>query len=165
MSVYKKEDLGLRTEVIYRLFLTFWDANIILFSLFSHFKTNKNKTILNQQYDVMITSIGENGSHVPCASRLLHHTIYLFPLFWRRGIKQKKHDFICRCFWFSLLLLRINLESLFNWNCITLQVSFNGSSYYIGYSYLQLAYTNSLAIKQRKQYQNRQWRTQGTTLK
>lgn len=45
----------------------------------------------------MITSIGENGSHVPYASRLLHHTDYLSPLFWRWGIKQKKLDFICRC--------------------------------------------------------------------
>jgi len=34
MSVYKKEDLGLRTEVIYRLFLTFWDAILSCFHYF-----------------------------------------------------------------------------------------------------------------------------------
>ena len=109
---------------LYRLFLTFWDAILSCFHYFFPIsKRTKIKTRRNQQYDLMITIIGENGSHVPCASRLLHHTNYLFPLFWRWGIKQKKHDFICRCSVFSLSLLRIYLQSLFSWNCVTLQVS------------------------------------------
>lgn len=65
MSVYKKEDGGLRTEVIYRLFLTVWDAFLCSCLLFFHLKTNKNKTKLNQQHDVKITMIGESGSRIP----------------------------------------------------------------------------------------------------
>lgn len=136
MSVYKKEELGLRTEVIYRLFLTFWDAILSCFSLFSHLKTNKSKTRLNQQYEIMITSIGENGSHVPCASRLLHRTNYSL-CFLAVGNKAEETWLHLQMFFFlfffffsfffllfALLLLRINLQTSLNWNCITLQTSF-----------------------------------------
>lgn len=88
MSVYKKERV-VGTEVIYKLFLTVWDAFLFNCSLlFFHLKTNKNKTKRNQQHDVKITKIDETGSHVSII-KLLGYCNTHRPLVFYVGSKDK----------------------------------------------------------------------------